>query len=237
MTEAEWITTKLPLYMLREYPARWSERKARLFWCACLRRVWNLVTDERTRRLMRLMENLPDDAEGSLRPEIEAVRRHLTSDSQGAPRHPDWIPYHADYWKLGVFVQPPPDPLVALARGAVEHAIDDAVRRAPPDMGLAAGFQLREDTEAAEKVWQCALIREIFGNPFRPVDVSPWLTSDVLALARGIYDDNAFDRMPILADALQDAGCGDVNVLDHCRDATQLHVRGCWVVDSLLGKG
>ena len=62
-----------------------------------------------------------------------------------------------------------------------------------------------------------------------------WLTSDVLLLARGIYDDKAFDRMPILADALQDAGCTNEDVLNHCRGDGP-HVRGCWVVDMLLGK-
>lgn len=81
------------------------------------------------------------------------------------------------------------------------------------------------------------LAREVFGNPFRPVTVDPgWLTSDVCSLARGIYDERAFDRMPILADALQDAGCANNEVLSHCRDANQVHVRGCWVVDLLLGK-
>jgi hypothetical protein len=81
------------------------------------------------------------------------------------------------------------------------------------------------------------IFREIFGNPFRPVAFDPsWLTSDVLALARGIYDERAFDRMPILADALQDAGCTNEDVLTHCRGANYLHVRGCWVVDLVLGK-
>jgi hypothetical protein len=91
--------------------------------------------------------------------------------------------------------------------------------------------------------WQEAIrvqplfLRDIFGNPFRPGVCEPsWLTSDVVALARGIYDDKAFDRMPILADALQDAGCTNEDVLSHCRDANQVHVRGCWVVDLLLGK-
>lgn len=80
-------------------------------------------------------------------------------------------------------------------------------------------------------------LRDIFGNPFRPVTLVPaWLTSDVLALARGIYDDRAFDRMPILADALQDAGCANEEMLNHCRDVSLAHVRGCWVVDLLLGK-
>ena len=85
---------------------------------------------------------------------------------------------------------------------------------------------------------QPRLLRDIFGNPFRPPACDPaWLTSDVLALARGIYDDKAFDRMPILADALQDAGCDSDALLTHLRDPDATHVRGCWVLDLLLGKG
>jgi hypothetical protein len=83
---------------------------------------------------------------------------------------------------------------------------------------------------------QAALLRDIFGNPFRPAALDPaWRTGTVLALARGIYEDRAFDRMPILADALQDAGCTDEDVLGHCRGPGP-HVRGCWVVDLVLGK-
>ena len=63
-----------------------------------------------------------------------------------------------------------------------------------------------------------------------------WRTSTVVALAKGIYQDRAFDRMPILADALQDAGCTNEDILQHCRDPKQVHVRGCWVVDLVLGK-
>ncbi|MBN9118666.1 MAG: hypothetical protein J0I06_05840 [Planctomycetes bacterium] len=84
---------------------------------------------------------------------------------------------------------------------------------------------------------QVALVRDVFGNPFRPVTADPaWLTPDVVTLARGIYEEKAFDRMPILADALQDAGCTNEDVLNHSRDPKQVHVRGCWVVDLLLGK-
>ena len=58
--------------------------------------------------------------------------------------------------------------------------------------------------------------RDIFGNPFRPVAVDPaWLTSTAVGVARGIYDDRAFDRLPILADALQDAGCENADILDN----------------------
>jgi hypothetical protein len=78
--------------------------------------------------------------------------------------------------------------------------------------------------------------RCIFGNPFRTIAVEQsWLTSTVVALADGIYQERAFDRMPILADALQDAGCDKEDILNHCRQPGE-HVRGCWVVDLLLGK-
>jgi hypothetical protein len=96
------------------------------------------------------------------------------------------------------------------------------------------GFITTDPDRAAES--QVAFLRDIFGNPFRPITVDPaWLTSTVLALAQGIYDDRAFDRMPILADALQDAGCDNDDILTHCR-GTGPHVRGCWVVDLVLGK-
>jgi len=89
---------------------------------------------------------------------------------------------------------------------------------------------------AAEAIRQARMIRDIFGNPFRRVAFSPeWRTSTVIALATGVYESRDFSAMPILADALQDAGCGNADVLDHCRgDGT--HVRGCWVVDAILGK-
>ena len=80
-------------------------------------------------------------------------------------------------------------------------------------------------------------LREIFGNPFRPITFDPaWRTSDVILLARGIYDERAFDRMPILADALQDAGCDSDDILNHLRDPNATHVRGCWALDLVLGK-
>ena len=83
----------------------------------------------------------------------------------------------------------------------------------------------------------CTIIREIFGNPFRPIAFSPeWRTDTAIALARQMYESRDFSAMPILADALQDAGCDNESVLTHCRDTNQPHVRGCWVVDLVLGK-
>jgi hypothetical protein len=81
------------------------------------------------------------------------------------------------------------------------------------------------------------LLRCIAGNPFRPVTVNrEWFTSTVVDLARGIYNERAFDRLPILADALQDASCDNDDILTHCRGPGP-HARGCWVVDLVLGKG
>jgi hypothetical protein len=80
------------------------------------------------------------------------------------------------------------------------------------------------------------LVRDIFGNPFRPVTFDPsWRTDTAASLARQMYESREFSVMPILADALQDAGCGNPDILDHCRGVGP-HVRGCWVVDLVLGK-
>jgi hypothetical protein len=81
------------------------------------------------------------------------------------------------------------------------------------------------------------LLRDIFGNPFRPVPFSPkWATDTAVSLARTMYESRDFSAMPILADAFQDAGCDSEDILNHCRDVNATHVRGCWVVDRVLGK-
>lgn len=81
-----------------------------------------------------------------------------------------------------------------------------------------------------------AIFRDVFGNPFRPISIDfHWLTSSVVDLAKAIYEDGTFDSMPILADALMDAGCDNDDIIQHCRGDGP-HVRGCWVVDLILGK-
>jgi hypothetical protein len=90
--------------------------------------------------------------------------------------------------------------------------------------------------DVGESRQQAALLRDIIGNPFQHVTIDPtWRTGTVTKLAQAIYDERAFDRMPILADALEEAGCTDATILDHCRQPGE-HVRGCWLVDLLLGK-
>jgi hypothetical protein len=89
---------------------------------------------------------------------------------------------------------------------------------------------------ATEYPYLCKLIRDLFQNPFRNIMVgSARLAPNVVTLAQAIYDDRAFDRLPLLADALEEAGCDNQEILDHCRSNNE-HVRGCWVVDLILGK-
>jgi hypothetical protein len=139
-----------------------------------------------------------------------------------------------------------------------ESALHQALR-------LDTGFEWVEEIAGAgtlsaetERAIQVELLRDIFGNPFRPVRFSPdWRTDTAVALAQQMYDSRDFSAMPTLADALQEAGCDSASVLEHCRAPGNLlgapppfpnfresltknpsrHVRGCWVVDLVLGKG
>jgi hypothetical protein len=83
------------------------------------------------------------------------------------------------------------------------------------------------------------LLRDVFGNPFRPAAVAPtwlaWHGETVPKLAQSVYDERAFERLPILADALEEAGCADAALLGHLRSPGP-HARGCWALDLLLGK-
>jgi hypothetical protein len=92
----------------------------------------------------------------------------------------------------------------------------------------------------AESAAQAALVRNLFGNPFRPAPFPDpswlaWKDGAVVKLAQGIYEDRAFDRLPALADALEEGGCTNAEILAHCREPGE-HARGCGVVDPLLGK-
>ncbi|WP_439632213.1 hypothetical protein [Gemmata sp.] len=94
----------------------------------------------------------------------------------------------------------------------------------------------RDQLSATE--FHLALFRDIFGNPYKPVAFdAAWRSDTAVSLAKHIYEARDFGAMPILADALQDAGCEHDGILTHCRDPQQVHVRGCWVVDLVLGKG
>jgi hypothetical protein len=135
-----------------------------------------------------------------------------------------------------------PNELQAAGLDAVRHAAWAASATVHPDE--AADSVASEASEAAggrdEPAAQATLLRCLFGNPFRPRPLlNPvwlaWNGSTVAKLSQGIYDERAFDRLPILADALEEAGSTNADILSHCRSAGP-HVRGCWVIDLLLGK-
>jgi len=127
---------------------------------------------------------------------------------------------------------------VAVAAAVLTTCYDSYLAASSVEVSLNIAAEIANPVAVAtERTSLAPLLRCIFGNPFRPVTFNPaWRTSDLVALARGIYEERAFDRMPILADALQDAGCDNDDILNHCRDTSTPHARGCWVVDLVLEK-
>jgi hypothetical protein len=133
----------------------------------------------------------------------------------------------------------------ALEPGLAQLLAVQAVFRAASPQALMAAWAVTDASRALHGGWVhddgvfCVLLRDVFGNPFRPAPLQRhWGTANAGAavnLAGAIYDERAFDRLPLLADALEDAGCDSAAILDHCRGSGP-HVRGCWVVDQLLGK-
>jgi hypothetical protein len=138
-------------------------------------------------------------------------------------------------------VQPDPENFENQLRRDMENAPDSEKSAlvtlfAGAWQDLDFGHSRRTPTPFDPPAWR-PLIYDIFGNPFRSVPFSPaWRTDTALSLARQMYNSREFSAMPILADALQDVGCDNEAILSHCRDTSPTHVRGCWVVDLVLGK-
>jgi hypothetical protein len=116
-----------------------------------------------------------------------------------------------------------------------EHEPDDAWYEQTED----AAYDAWDRERAAAWAAHCALLRDIFGNPFRPVAINPsylrWRDGTVVRIVQAIYHERRFQDLPILADTLEEAGCTDAAILTHCRGPGE-HVRGCWVVDAILAK-
>ncbi|MFO0798304.1 MAG: hypothetical protein U0804_12575 [Gemmataceae bacterium] len=214
VTESEWATSTDPLAMLsflRDLGLV-SERKLRLFAVACCRRI----RFDEARNGIKAVDAAELFADGRITP-------HRLHEAWIAVRHPKWFATGSGGRAVRAACSPPgTDPCAHVAADAVEAAVGKFDPRELP--------VLREK----ERCVQAALVRDIFGNPSRPISFPPeWRTEAVVALARGIYEERAFDRMPALADALEDAGCSDEVVLSHCRRGGT-HVRGCWLVDEVL---
>ena len=115
------------------------------------------------------------------------------------------------------------------ARGVV----GSIARETPDKTGKSPAARTRAAT-MQEKAFQVQLLRDLFGNPFRPFPPTKQWFTQVRKLAVSIYSEQAFDRLPILAEALEKAGCDNAEILEHCR-GQDTHAKGCWVIDVLLG--
>jgi hypothetical protein len=214
VTEAEWLASNDPLFML-DILEPWvadevvSDRQLRLFVCACARRLWHLLTDETRENSVQLAERFVDGKASE--EEILARCREIRLADAGQER--------------------PAEPAVAsccIRQGSGYggpyyycHEVLEA---------------LSEDPGAEEDAARSALLRDIFGNPFHRVAFDAgWRTEHTVGIASRMYEERDFTAMPILADALEEAGCDNPDIFAHCREPG-VHVRGCWVVDLVLAK-
>lgn len=207
---------------LSENRRKAGRRKLRLFLCACARRVWKLIPPGPCRRAVELGERLADGEDARAR--IAALPDGRLYAGPLGRRHAA----HAAMACVETNIR------WAAAVGAQAAAMAAGWAR---EVDLDHGLQIYHRVKAEEEAAQAALLRDVYGNPFRPVSFfAEWGTSTAVALCEHMYESRDFSAMPILADALQDAGCDSDDILGHCR-GPGLHARGCWVVDSVVGKG
>jgi hypothetical protein len=207
----------------------------RLFGCACCQRIEDLFPDEGCRVGVAVAEQFAD-GEASHAALATAYNEALNLQGRFGPESGQYASYYATHACWCVTTVSSASSANAWYGAASARQMQRMVE-AREALPAPASHPVMRSAMLAETQAIATVLRDVFGNPFRAATVDPsWLTADVLLLARGIYTDRAFDRMPILADALQDAGCGNDTVLNHCRDVTRAHVRGCWVVDLVLGK-
>jgi hypothetical protein len=254
MTLDDWLAAKSPGSLSSEISAL-SDRKIHLLTAAFLRRVWDRLLSHHAQIAVEGTEKFAD---GRV---TKVALARLRVDDARETSHPLWFATHPNwpaeswlgelsYWGNDAYAVNEQRTVERERRIAnfghvlpcVKAGIDwphwvaaKAAFLARELRAWSAPADKRETVAVREERAQFALFREIGGDGSRPDARWPrWRTLDVLALARGIHRDQAFNRLPILADALQDAGCDDGDVLRHCREGTG-HVRGCWVVDLALG--
>jgi hypothetical protein len=216
VTETGWLACTNPGLMLEFLRARASDRKRRLFACACCRRVWSLLNDPHSRNAVEVAERYAD----GFASEQELRDAYYTA-------YGDRTAWH-DAASAAQFAAMP----VAHAFNAARDAARAVFRFSVANRSSIPGG----DVMVLEHQAQANLLRDVCGNPFHTATVdSAWLAwggGIIPKLAQGIYDERAFDRLPVMADALEDAGCADRTILDHLRSLGP-HCRGCFVVDSV----
>jgi hypothetical protein len=238
MTEAEWDRCTDPAAMLQALceSGKASDRKLRLFAVTCCLVMWDLFTDGRSRLAVEVAEWRAEGraSDYQLREAEEAARaayvQALTHGKQGVEREAALAALQTTY------------AAPAAAKGAAAVAQRTRAEAVRARARRCSGLAKRQLTaQAAERKSQCSLLRDIFGDPFRPLpSIDPaWLVWDggtVPKLAQAIYDERAFERVPVLGDALEEAGCDSEDILLHCRQQGKAHVRVCWVLDLILEK-
>jgi hypothetical protein len=249
MTEQEWQACTDPRAMYLEYNATSTERQARLYAVACCRRIWHLLVDERSRLAVRTAERLADgEATSEERQAVYAAARAANREAEAKANARVQAPGMVDF-----------DNAAEATCAAASSAQYSCERSEPPHIresiwhaGSAAAYAVAFLTAAkvgcslkgdpaqrarrAEHAIQVPLLRDILGNPFRPVVVAPEsLTPAVVDLAKAFYVDGRFDRLADLADRVEATGFGQKEVLAHLR-SPDAHIRGCWAVDLLLNK-
>ena len=223
-TEDDWLACTDPQKLLEHPGDRASDRKLRLFACACCRRVWPVLTGSRD--AVELAERYADgrasdDEFYDAREEAELIWGDPGFEEDVARQRP--YQGYSTLWS---------------SEDDAEVAVEYCTRMAAQAVAGPAG---RGGPECAA---QCGLLRCITGNPFRPAALSPaWQTPQVAALAQAAYDERELPagtldltRLAVLADALEEAGCTSQEIIEHLRGPGP-HVRGCWVGDLILGKG
>jgi hypothetical protein len=241
--EAAWFTCTDPRPMFTLLRGKERGRKFRLFSCACCRRIAHLLTDDRSHHALDIFERFLN---GELTLTEYSAGERAAADACAAQARIAG----ANDFSRGISEA---DRVRQFASMFAAQAVADCfgnVTSAPADCcGALRGYgtaeltddaQLREigdRIESDERAAQASLLRDVYGNPFAPVTLEPaWRTNSVVSLARQMYDARDFEPMPELADTLQDAGCENEAILTHCRYSALTHVRGCWVVDLVLGK-
>jgi hypothetical protein len=227
MTEAEWLASTEPGPMLEFLRDRASERQLRLLTCGFARHI---PAEYLIEEIVTCFRHAEAFADGTLPLEVlNAFRDTRTISFQ----QNEFLYYTQRICNLVLstkkLVWQSAQEQSALT---VRLRIEKVLGRYQPEQKESWQMATR-----SERLLITALIRDLFGSQlFRPAYIEPaWLTTTVVGLAEGVYADRAFDRLPILADALEEAGCDDADILAHCRGDGP-HVRGCWVVDLLLGK-
>ena len=247
MTEEEWSACSDPLHLVNWIAGETSARRLRLFAIACCRRVLHLEADPGWRAAVETAERYADElctaeelatAIPPVNATLEERIREINSVASFVRRAIAVACLDPGYMRApcGAFSGREEKGSYWVMRGG--DAAAEAIARANADLTGPRRLGFEEALER-ERHSQCNVFRDIVGNPFQPlVVVLEWLAwndGTLRKIAQAIYEERAFDRLPILADALEDAGCDNADLLAHCRSDGE-HVRGCWVVDLLLGK-